>query len=377
MSDDRLDERLQDYLDDRLSGPEKAAFEKRLTSDPDLASRLEAYRSVGRALRETSEELAPGFYARARERFETARAPRSGWRFLLRWEAIGVAAAGLLLVAVMLPDLMRGKRMNFGAPTLAPTQESVPVRTLPPIEDAPAKPQEQEKLLQTPGVDAGKDAPLDKRGGRRRKGAEEPREALEAQDALTEESFAPAPPLPDTATVDDDEAGENVVERDVAAGAKRKEEKDDAKKSARLDAAAGAAPTEPAAPEAEREQTEATGYYGRIVGSRKSGIGIVAFADADMEIGSVVVVDDEDAWNQLPVGVRGAVGRPDFLNERLVLIGPRGRPVRCASLEVVTESDRVVIRIPPAAGPGDEGCAVTVAADGRRVEVVDLADPNR
>jgi len=389
MSDDRPDERLQDYLDDRLSGPEKAAFEKRLESDPDLASRLAAYRSVGRALRETSEELSPGFYARARERFETVHAPRSGWRFLLRWEAIGAAAAGLLLVAVILPDILRGDRTDLGAPTLAPAQETAPVRTLPPVVDEPAKP--QEKMLQAPGVDAGKDAPLDKRGVRRREGAQsagdatvgddETREVLEAQDALTEESFAPAPPLPDAAAADDDEAGaaHNVPEPGVAAGEQRKKEKGDAKKSARLDAAAGAtAPAATAESEAERELDESAGAYGRVAESALGGAGIVPFAGDGMEVGSVIVVEDDDTWDDLPAEVRGALGRIDFSIARVVLIGPREYPIRCASIEFVTDADRVLIRVLPAGHrPADKACAVLLRADGRRVEVVDVPDADR
>jgi hypothetical protein len=388
MSDDRLDERLQDYLDDRLSGPERAAFEKRLENDPDLASRLEACRSIGRALREISDDLPPGFYARARERFETARPQRSGWRFLLRWEAIGAAAAGLLLVAVMLPDILRGDRQDLGAPTPAPVRESVPAKTPPAVEDEPAKP--QEKTLQGPGVEAGKDAPLDKRGERRREGAEavgdaaagaeEPLERLEVQDALTEESFAPAPPPPDAAAVDDDEtgAGQNVLERDAAAGAMRKNEKADAKKAARPDATAAAAPAVPEAPDAEREQDEAEGYYGGLSQPRESAVGSVPLTGTGMKAGSVIVVEDGAAWNDLPAGVRGAVSLPDFPKQRLVLIGPREGPVLCASIEVAGEADRVLIRVPRAvAGPGDEACAVTVPADGRRVEVVDVPGTDR
>ena len=75
---------LQDFLDGRLSDEERAGFEARMRDDADLAKRVDSARQIREALREDPEELSPGFYARARERFEqtTGRKRRAGWRLL-------------------------------------------------------------------------------------------------------------------------------------------------------------------------------------------------------------------------------------------------------------------------------------------------------
>lgn len=144
MSDTKDTDRLvQEYVDGRLTGDSKAAFEARLAQETDLARRVEEYRALGRALREGGAELPAGFHARARARFEDsfarerqgararatpesgtarARAERedenagragsaTGWGGLMHkavsWPGLGLAAATLLLAVVFLPHIVR------------------------------------------------------------------------------------------------------------------------------------------------------------------------------------------------------------------------------------------------------------------------------
>ena len=91
------EELLQDYLDGRLSQEERREFEALLERDADLAGQVEACREFGRALRHDLPELPPGFYTRARARFEESQAPKKPRFFrLLSWEMAGLAAAAAL-----------------------------------------------------------------------------------------------------------------------------------------------------------------------------------------------------------------------------------------------------------------------------------------
>ena len=108
MKERGQDQWLHDYLDGRLSAEERARAEERIREDAELTRRVEAWRKIGHALREDSAELPPGFYTRARARFEQSREPRS--RFVHRlfsWEAAGLAAVAVLAVGVFVPEMMR------------------------------------------------------------------------------------------------------------------------------------------------------------------------------------------------------------------------------------------------------------------------------
>jgi len=106
------DGRLQDYLDGRLSDRERAEVEAALGDDPELARRVAAWGEIGSALRSGDDELPPGFYARARERFEQTR-PRSRFGFrILSWEVAGLAAAVLLAGVVFIPEMMRDPELG-------------------------------------------------------------------------------------------------------------------------------------------------------------------------------------------------------------------------------------------------------------------------
>ncbi len=102
------DQWLHDYLDGRLSAEERAKAEARLREDDGLARRVAELREIGRTLRADPAELSPGFYTRAKTRFAQSRGERP--RFvhqLFSWEAAGLTAAMVLVVALFLPGLMR------------------------------------------------------------------------------------------------------------------------------------------------------------------------------------------------------------------------------------------------------------------------------
>jgi hypothetical protein len=109
---------LQDFLDGRLSERERAEMEALLEEDVELARRVEAWREIGHTLRQDEGELPPGFYARARERFEQTARARPPWGFrLLSWEAAGLAAAVVLAAVLFVPEVMRNPDLPTGSPS--------------------------------------------------------------------------------------------------------------------------------------------------------------------------------------------------------------------------------------------------------------------
>ena len=92
MSDARED-RIQDYLDDRMNDGERRAFEERLANDDGLAERVNDLRAISEALGQDAPELPPGFHTRLRARFEARHAPARQWFRPLSWETAGLVAA--------------------------------------------------------------------------------------------------------------------------------------------------------------------------------------------------------------------------------------------------------------------------------------------
>jgi hypothetical protein len=175
------DERLQDYVDGRLSEAERAEVEALLRDDPEAARRVAAWRSIGPALRDDETELSPGFYARARERFEESRAPR-GWR-LLSWETAGLAAAAVLAVAIFVPELMRDP--TLGPETVQPQRvDEERFRA-----DSPAPAVEGERLEQEDSAEAVAPEAADVAG----EFAPLPPAAAEAESVAIEMAQEPAP----------------------------------------------------------------------------------------------------------------------------------------------------------------------------------------
>lgn len=109
------EKRLQEYLDGRLSESERSAFELRLKADAQLQRKARAALELRKNLREDAAELPPGFYARARERFEQTGPGRGRrWFRLLSWESAGLAAAVALVAVLFVPPLMQDRSFRDG-----------------------------------------------------------------------------------------------------------------------------------------------------------------------------------------------------------------------------------------------------------------------
>lgn len=120
---------LHDYLDGRLSAKEQARAEERLRDDAELAARVEELREIGRTLREDSAELPPGFYTRARARFERSGKDRSPLvHRLFSWEAAGLAVAMVLVAGLFLPGLLRGPEPVMQRPVPQSAQDHAGTR---------------------------------------------------------------------------------------------------------------------------------------------------------------------------------------------------------------------------------------------------------
>jgi len=341
-TDDRL---LQDYLDGRLEDRERAAFEERLSHEPGLARKLEACREIGRALREDEPELSPGFYTRARARFEAAAKPRRGpLARLVSWEAAGLAAAAALAVALFLPpssrmDLQLSAPIADGAPD-AVTESRVWEQTDSDLEFAPSpEPEKQKRMTEEEKVgDAPPPAasrmlgqavaPADEPAGRgdaEPKGARPRREGGEDTRKKLERVQAAAPPA------------ERSAQKEAALDESARMEFADSLKSADLD--------------------------GRV---RELPAGIVA-------PGVVRTVTEEHEWSELG---RSAVAAglepppPWSPRRRLVLIGPLRVPFDCAGVVVLREDAGYLIRLPATPSGGSPGgCALVLPRDGLPVTV--------
>jgi len=331
------DERLQDYLDGRLDDDERAEVEARLGEDPELARRVEAWREAGRALRDDPAELSPGFYARARDRFEqTAGGPR-GFR-LLSWETAGLAAAVVLVAALFGPELMRGR--DTGHPSLAPAVAELELP--PPAAASPEVPMEAE----TPAPSAG-------RVGEKKMRADL-EEAAPDEDRPAHGDFAPAP---------------EPAAAQQAAPQRRAKSAPPAPREAREESFAKAEPldSQGLADAMDHDAARAPEMAGAAE-SRAKGRG-----------GAAPIVVPLAADPRLPHGLRvveDAVERADWLagplarlsaearDGRLVLVGDDGG-ADCGSLTVrrVGESYRVRLARPGAAA----GCGLVLPRDGLAV----------
>lgn len=351
MSADVSEDRIQDYLDGRLSEGQRAAFEKRLADDADLARRVAAYRSIGKALREDEPVLSPGFYTRARARFDAAQpGRRRGWR-LLSWEVAGLSAAVLLAAAVFLPGLIKEEE-----PFTPPDERGAPV-------DGPGRADLEEAQA-----------------------IEDDREEMKKEAApkgrLTDE-FAPAPP---------------PVEREVEVGEKGKADANvPALGRAVADAPAPAAEAAAAEPTALRQESggrrqrvagaEATSADRPAVRSKLATVGeIVTLPAGTLEPGIVLVTDEgawpESAWDKDQTvekrfaEVPSAEGAYRDGIKRIVLIGARPGLVDCSSVAVELSENAYVVHIPPR-GREDEPaaveCAVRLPADDREILVMEAA----
>lgn len=121
MTERGVDREVHDYVDGRMSEEGRARFELRLQEDPALAERVRSYREIGDALKALPADLPGGFHLRTAARLREAEVRRHPWRWAASWEAVGLAAAALVLAAILIP-LVR----EHGFATPRPDTEMVP-----------------------------------------------------------------------------------------------------------------------------------------------------------------------------------------------------------------------------------------------------------
>ena len=415
------EQRLQEYLDGRLSASERSEFEARLKTDADLAGKARAALALRQALQEDGPELPPGFYARARDRFERT-VPMEGhrWFRLLSWESAGLAAAVVLAAVLFVPPLMQDGpfRDEIFAPALrqtVPVQEkSVSDRRLPSAEAS--KPQREPEKKPEPRKDSNLISPAtdsERRG--------EPLDAVEeAEDlGMSDEVSEKAEGLRGEGTPKtgaDLDAGRDAPDLPAAPPAPA---------SAKGERGGVAAPAEPrpspgldeqsgksASGQSAKKRSAPESYTReRIVERAQRAVeSDAAFAEGDAHVAGAEVTESEEVSPLIRVGdyspepaaaepraVRileatelppGAVGpgtvkvveSEQGWNEtlaqsdgrsleslafepgrRIVLIGPRAVPIGCSPITARLAGDRVEIHLPsPGIGgrPASGGCAV-------------------
>jgi hypothetical protein len=384
-----IDPAVHDYLDGRLSENERRAFEDRLERDPELARTVEAYRAAGRALRDEPVELPPGFYARARARFEASRPARPAWRRFVSWESTGLAAAALILTALIFPEVWeRYRPARDAAPSGRPsTTDKAAGRE--PKAVSPAEAEESTAPTGERGAAGLETPPAD--------APEPPRGRLEIA-TEEKEAFAPEPEAfaaePEALADDDsrvaalDEVAETRrMTEPQPAPEKRRAKKDHPAGASRRDQALGessAKQTRQATPELDAEseayleprgeKSEEGGFAPAPALAKKTAPRGEALPAGMVAARELLVIDDAASWERflqrLPAGSSLSL-RPDFATERVAVVGPASEVGDCSAARLRETGDRLVIEWPPtvrreeAGAPG--GCVVVVPADGRPV----------
>jgi len=361
MSRDDLEREVHDYLDGRLTVPERDAFEKRVQADPELARRLQTYDAVRRALRDSVIDPPPGFYARARARFEErgrAIGPRRRW---VSWEAVGLAAAALLVIAILLPPVWEERKAERlpGPPSAPSRSEPMAVRSEPP----------------SSGADSNREAAVRR---------QEPVPVLPE----TEGAAAPGPALePQLSPEDKTAAGRAKVdapEPDSLGYVEAGPDETAPVLGAVRSRAVTDAPTEEPPASAQREFAPVPntlkktpsddrawgtplpeGFFPAPRSAEKAGAR-ASRAEGDRE---VIVIDDPETWDRVrgDLQLDGVAG--GLSSHRLVLIGPRPEPVDCKALRWFREEREIVIELAAAAVsvPSPGGCALWIPAGNETV----------
>lgn len=397
--DDR--EQLQDYLDDRMSEAERSSFEARLADDPRLASRLVWHRSIAGDLRAPA-ELSPGFYTRARARFEAAQGNgRRRWPWL-RWEVVGLAGVALVAAAIFLPGVLRedpalvpeagslaepskvaepadrGSSSSEAKPTIGEEEQPPPPASpaagsqradMGPVG---AKTQEPERAKQAPPVSPGlQDAP---RGADDQRAAQEGDAGRDAGEAAPEE-------VAETAS---EVAADKRATAPAESPARFRDEKPEAAPGPTplRDEEDSFAPSPEPPPEAARKEAGAGRRAATLKGLSTSAnfsalpsgepAVVVELPPGVLVEGERRIVDDAESWDAL---LRGSLAASaDLLGDyrddrRLVLIGAGTAGVRCETLRV-REVDAGSVWLLVRRGGNAAGCAARLADDGREIQVV-------
>lgn len=357
MNRDELGLELQDFVDGRLPERERQAFEARLRSDTELARRVEIYREMGRLLREMPADLPPGFDTRARARYEASRTRSRPSSRLLSWEAAGLLAATVLVVALLLPtriDELSPPPERGGGPGVLEAEPASPPGQQ---ADSPAK----DVAARSSARPVSADSSVENKERLDRLARSQVRRENERR--LEQARGAGGPGQP--AEADADRLEERRTTDLLARGstpappASSPEPRDDE---------AGAFGSAAQAPEAGRHAEKAPALA-RMVPRFEP------IAAPMLNRGQTRVIDTEEDWKRFlaePAGASLGRLRPDFETERVVLIGPPVTPLACRSVVVVPEEGRYRIRVgPPGAGTRapQEGCAVVVPAGREPVEV--------
>jgi hypothetical protein len=344
----RTEELLQDYLDGRLSPDARERFEAEIKGDAALAARIEAYREQRRALRTDVPDLSPGFYARARARFEETgpeRKPRSFPR--LSWELAGLAAAAALAGILFIPGLIEweGKGKPF-------------------VEERPAAEKRQRSGEESPARHAVKN----EKGGPAGAPIEAPAPAgdeKETASAPQDDSFdleqeRPAASRPAAGWAADEKSG---LEREgpmPAAAARDKK----GVRSAKMDRSA------------ERLEAMKDAEAVRVIPRPKP----LELPPGAVRPGASLVIETEEQWMNLVEGPARDSELALIAYDpawRWILIGARPKGIDCAAIkiEVAAASYRITPMLP--ADPGriaEWGCALPLPRDGRAIEIAEATD---
>jgi hypothetical protein len=391
-----IEEKIQDFLDGRLSEAERAAMEERIAGDPELARRVEAHRDIGRALRSDPAEIPPGFYARARARFEESSKPRFGWHRVFSWEAAGLAAAGLLLAAILVPGLVRdrigsreaSRSIDYGTVASPEATKEIKekeddeteieeqVRLEETVEKAvtPAAEEPREKVARTPkrrqpekrsfatevagttAVDPDGYAEEEKRG--------EPRADAEMVSKVAGPQEADLPASRPTPSAGDDKKEDPLEGKLLSSGdAMLVEEEAQRVKS----------PAPLIEPRRERLATRFF-YDGSKKGAHGYPVTTVPLAPGTVPAGTFQVIEDPAAWRRFrdttPEEI-DSYSSIDFSRERVLLVGPGDFPLACDKVNLFFEVDRILVGFAPAGAedlPSPGGCAVFFPAGPESIE---------
>lgn len=406
MKPDAIDRELQEFLDGRMTEEQRVAFENRLARDRDLARRVATGQEIRRVLRAGDEQVSPGFYTRARARFEAGRRGRD-WFRLLSWETAGLAAAVAVAAVLFVPSLFVSERP--GGDLLEQREPPAASRPTPAgSADAPAE------------ETAGETEParsLAAEGSEPRRGRGEPQGGkqaaadvaeLKAEDATRRrveipgpppERYAPAPPPPSP----DDAGKRTTISRPEPPDAEPRAAEPPAasvplEKQQRSSLSERAEPGEPsAAPAVEFEEpagaqppragtaveAESTAApLGHAMASPAVGAEWPAFELPQGAVGRGEVrtlrTAEELARLDRLTGGRVTASGGLRAGTRVVLVGARVEPFSCSGLSAMPIEDRYVIRLRAtydSQAAASWGCAIVIPDDGRSVAVMGPAGP--